>query len=112
MEPENTDEFLKWLDDELAKLNLNDYQFAKRAGLAHTTISKARKGKLPGWDACVKVANTLHVDPVFIFHMVGLLPKRQAAKPARAYLIFLCENLPEDWVVAASRVIKALPPTE
>jgi transcriptional regulator with XRE-family HTH domain len=112
MKPENVDEFLKWFDDELSKLHLTDYRFAKKAGLTHTTVSKARKGNLPGWDACVKIANALHVDPVFVFRMVGLLPKRPELKPEREELIFICENLPEDWVPAAMRVVKALPPAE
>ena len=112
MKSENVEEFLRWLDDELSKLHLTDYQFAKKAGLTHTTLSKARKGKLPGWDACVKIANALHVDPVFVFRMVGLLPKRIEAKPEREQLIYICEHLPEDWVPAATRVVKALPPAE
>ena len=112
MKSENVEEFLKWLDGQLANLHLTDYQFAKMAGLTHTTLSKARKGKLPGWNACVKIANALHIDPVFLFRMVGLLPKRPGAKPAREELLFVCESLPEDWVSAATRVVKALPPTE
>ena len=112
MKSENVEEFLKWFDDELSKLHLTDYQFAKKAGLTHTTISKARRGKLPGWNACVKIAGALHVDPVFVFRMAGLLPKRLDAKPAREQLIFLCEDLPELWVPAATRIVKALPPAE
>jgi transcriptional regulator with XRE-family HTH domain len=112
MKPENVEEFLKWFDDELSKLHLTDYQFAKMAGLTHTTLSKARKGKLPGWGACLKIADALHVDPVFVFRLVGLLPKRPEIKPAREQLIFVCENLPEDWVPAATRVLQALPPAE
>lgn len=112
MEPETIEEFFKWFDEELSKLHLTDYQFAQKADLTHTTISKARKGKLPGWDACVKIASALHVDPVFVFRMAGLLPKRPELKPEREELIFICENLPEDWVPAATRVVKALPPAE
>lgn len=109
MEPENSEEFLRWFDTELSKLHLTDYQFARKAGITHPVISKARKGKLPGWDACVKIAMALRVDPVEVFRMVGLLPKRLNRKPALDNLVYLCETLPDEYVPIATRLLKALP---
>jgi hypothetical protein len=109
MEPENSEEFLRWFDNELSKLHLTDYQFAHRAGITHPVISKARKGKLPGWEACVKIAIALHVDPIEVFRMVGLLPKRANHNPSMENLVYLCENLPEEYVPIATRLLKALP---
>ena len=109
MEPENSEEFLRWFDGELSKLHLTDYQFAQLAGITHPVISKARKGKLPGWNSCVKIAIALHVDPVEVFRMVGLLPKRRNRTLEVGNLVYLCENLPEEYVAIALRLIKALP---
>jgi len=53
MDPENVELFLKWLDNELTKNNFSDYQFAAKAKISHTVISKARKENCQnGMHAC------------------------------------------------------------
>ena len=110
MDPENVEFFLKWLDNELTKNNFSDYQFAAKAKISHTVISKARNGKLPKWDACMSIAEALHVDPVVVFRLAGLLPKLMDSTEELDRLKFVCENLPKEYRAIAIRVIKALPP--
>ncbi len=112
MEQENIELFLKWLDTEIAKTNLSDYQFSVKAKMSHTVISKARKGKLPKWDACKSIAGALHLDPVEVFRLAGLLPKHQDLTEELDRLKFVCENLPEEYRAMAIRVIRALPKEE
>ncbi len=109
MEQENIELFLKWLDNELAKTNLSDYQFSVKAKMSHTVISKARKGKLPKWDACMAIAGALQLDPVEVFRLAGLLPKHQESTEELDRLKYVCENLPKEYRAMAIRVIKALP---
>ena len=40
-----------------------DYRLARRSGISHAVISKARRGKLPRWDACYALATALQVPP-------------------------------------------------
>lgn len=74
MTKERTEAFIKWLDDELARNHLTDHQLAKLAGMSHSVFSRARKGFLPKWQACAKIASTLHVNPVVVFMAAGLIP--------------------------------------
>jgi hypothetical protein len=109
MDLENVEVFLKWLDNELAKNNLSDYQFARKAKMSHTVISKARKGKLPKWDACVSIARALRIDPVEVFRVAGLLPKIDEPSEELNRLKYACDALPEQYMAMATRIIKALP---
>jgi len=109
MEQENVELFLKWLDNELTKNNLSDSQFAAKAKLSHTAISKARKGKLPKWKACLLIAEALHKDPLEVFRLAGLLPKIPNSTEELERLKFVCENLPQEYRAIAIRVIRALP---
>ena len=109
MEQEIVESFLKWLDNELAKINLSDYQFAAKAKMSHTVISKARKGKLPKWEACLSIAGALHKDPVEVFRLAGLLPKLPDSTEELDRLKFVCDNLPKEYRAIAIRLIRALP---
>ena len=77
--------------------------------MSHTVISKARKGKLPKWEACLSIAGALHVDPIEVFRLAGLLPKLPDSTVELDRLKFVCENLPEEYRAIAIRVIRALP---
>lgn len=68
-------ELIDWLDTRLVERGWTDYALAKRAGLSHTVISKARSGIRPGWEACTAIAKALDVSPEVILRMAGLLPK-------------------------------------
>jgi hypothetical protein len=109
MEQENVELFLKWLDNELAKNNLSDSQFAAKAKVSHTVMSRARKVKLPKWEACLLIAEALHKDPLEVFRLAGLLPKIPDSTEELERLKFVCENLPQEYRAIAIRVIRALP---
>jgi len=74
MTKERTEAFIKWLDEELARNHLTDHQLAKLAKMSHSVFSRARKGFLPKWQACAKIASALHVNPVVVFIAAGLIP--------------------------------------
>ncbi len=109
MDQETVESFLKWLDSELAKENLSDSQFAAKAKLSHTVISKARRGKLPGWDACAKIAITFQMDPMEVFRIAGLLPKVPETTQELERLKYACEVLPQKYRAVALRLIQAIP---
>jgi transcriptional regulator with XRE-family HTH domain len=67
-------EFITWLDEILVARNWSDNQLAKKAGISHSVISKARSGILPKWGACESIAHALDISPVIIFRKAGLLP--------------------------------------
>lgn len=73
MAQEKTEAFIQWLDDRLAEDHLTDFQLAKKAGISHSVISKARKGILPKWNACTEIARALRVDPIEIYRAAGLI---------------------------------------
>ena len=74
---ERQEVFIVWLDQMLSEREWSDYQLAKKAGISHSNISKARSGIPPKWDVCVAIANALNVSPITVFRKAGLLPDRQ-----------------------------------
>jgi transcriptional regulator with XRE-family HTH domain len=74
MSQETVQIFNLWLDAILLEKHLNCQKLAKRAGISHTVISKARHGKPPKWEACNALAIALNVHPIEVFMAAGLLP--------------------------------------
>ena len=74
MTPERTERFSAWLDKKLSDAHLSDSELAKRARMSHSVLSKARKGILPKYDACAKIAHALRVDHVEVFRAASLIP--------------------------------------
>jgi transcriptional regulator with XRE-family HTH domain len=66
-------EFVIWLDQELLQHGWSDHQLARRAGLSHSVISKARSGASPKWEACEALARALDLPPEIVFRKAGLL---------------------------------------
>lgn len=73
MTPERTELFIAWLDKKLSDAHLSDSELARRARMSHSVLSKARKGILPRYEACAKIAHGLKVDPIEVFRAAGLL---------------------------------------
>ena len=67
-------EFVIWLDQELLQHGWSDHQLARRAGLSHSVISRARSGAAPKWEACDALAKALDLPPEIVFRKAGLLP--------------------------------------
>lgn len=83
-------EFLTWLDQQLAQRGWSDHYLARRAGLSHSVLSKARNGTPPRWEACEALARALDLPPETVFRQAGLLeplPAEQADLEAWRYLL-------------------------
>ena len=65
--------FIEWLDRELADRGWSDNQLAKKAGISHSVISKARAGFAPKWEACEAIADALQQPAEVVFRRAGLL---------------------------------------
>lgn len=83
--------FFTWLDAHLRDSDLTDYALAKKAGIAHSVISKARSGVQGiGWDAGVAIASALNLPPEVILKKLELLP---SSNPDRARSVLIDEML-------------------
>ncbi len=108
MTQENAQCFIQWLDKQLADNRLNDHQLAQKAGISHSVISKARKGILPKWDACVSIARALNVDPIQIFRIAGLLQNPPELDPNFEALKFSYGKLSPKFQKIVIRIIQML----
>jgi transcriptional regulator with XRE-family HTH domain len=71
---DTSNDFILWLDAQLSDRNWSDHQLARKAGISHSVISKARRGIPPKWDACAAIASALDLPPEVVFRQAGLLP--------------------------------------
>jgi transcriptional regulator with XRE-family HTH domain len=95
-DPEKVNKFLAWLNIQLDAKGWSDYQLAKKAGIAHSVLSKARSGVRPiGWDACVSIAEALDLPPELVLQEAGHLPERKNAGPTLEEANFKLSKLPE-----------------
>ena len=95
LNPETLSKFLSWLDREMSKKGWSDAQLAKKAGISHPVISKARSGIQPiGWEACVAIATALELPPETVLREAGLLPKKTKEDPLNQEILFLVGKLP------------------
>jgi predicted transcriptional regulator len=74
---ERTELFTAWLNTKLSETGLTDSELAKRANMSHSVLSKARRGILPKYEACAKIAYALRVHPIEVFQIAGLIPTLQ-----------------------------------
>lgn len=105
---EITEAFLAWLDKQLAENHLTDTQLANKAGISHSVISKARKGTLPKWDACLAIAKALRVPEYEVFRVAGLLPTPSGYDAQMEGLHWDVDQLPKYKVKMARRVMQAM----
>ena len=108
MTQERTELFIEWLDKKLAEANLTDSGLAKKVRMSHSVISKARKGILPKYDACAKIARALRVDPVEVFQVAGLVPTPPDLDPDFERLKYVYSSLPSKQRKLAVRLIDVL----
>lgn len=87
--------FIEWLDQQLKPLGWSDHQLAKRAGISHSVVSKARAGIAPKWEACMAIAAALDLPAEIVFRRAGLLPEADDTCPELAELHALLVLLPE-----------------
>ena len=75
MSKQTPPEFFDWLDARLRDLDLSDNQFAHKAGISQSVISKARnRDRGIGWDAGLAIAQALELPPDIIFKKLELWP--------------------------------------
>ncbi|MBA4376971.1 MAG: hypothetical protein C0401_12485 [Anaerolinea sp.] len=74
MLPDRIDFFRAWLDSELSQRGLTDIELARRGGISHAVISRARHGQIPGWEACKGIAKGLGLPAEVVFRAAGHLP--------------------------------------
>ncbi len=108
MNSERSEAFRAWLDKQLAENNLTENQLSVRAGLGHSTISKARKGTVPGYKTCVSLARALRVSEIEVLRVAGHLPTPPDYDPDREALIWECEQLQQHLVFMARYLVRAM----
>lgn len=106
--------FLVWLDEKLDEKGWSDNQLAKRAGISHPVISKARSEIQPiGYEAGVKIAKALDIPPEILLQKAGLLPAiTQAESEDEKELIFIFQQLPPDRQKEFIKMIRVLLPED
>lgn len=61
------------LKQAMLKHGINQRELAKRSGLSEASISRYLKGQMiPRANAATKLANVLHVDPVYLLNIEGM----------------------------------------
>lgn len=81
--------FIAWLDNELSNRGWSDSQLAKRAGITHPVLSKARNGtQAIGFEACIKIADALNLPPELVLQNAGLLPQSDHAESSEISHIY------------------------
>ncbi len=69
------DEFIAWLNAELAERGMSNNELARRANMSSANMSKALTGKIAiTWEFCAGVSGALGYTPEFVFRRAGLLP--------------------------------------
>jgi len=89
--------FVKWLDTELDKRNLNRSQLARKAGISHASLSIIYSGdRNPGVEVCTAIANALKLPPEPVYRMAGLLPPERKDEPSFDELKFWYNQMTPD----------------
>ncbi len=112
MIPEKTEDFLAWLDKELAERCLTDYKFAQLAHMSHSVVSGIRKGKVPNLDSLLKIAKALKADDVFVLRLAGLISRPQDFDIDLELMKSACEQVPKGQRPTAVKVLRAFAPEE
>jgi hypothetical protein len=79
------------------RLNLSDYEVAKKGGFSHSVLSRARSGISPKWDVCISGSKVFNVFPITVFRKAGLLTEGPEDKTKFEDWEYLLSQLsPED----------------
>lgn len=89
--------FGAWLLTELKKRNWSQSELARRAGVAHGTISNLINGnKGVGESTLNAIANAFHIPAVEVFRQAGLIPKVPKVSAREEQLLFMFRRMTED----------------
>ena len=92
-----TSELNQWLIQELEQRGWSIRELARRAELSHGTINSVLAGKSkPGIDFCLGTAKALHIDPVHVFRIAGILPQEPEETVSMREVVFLFNHLDDE----------------
>ena len=101
-------EFIDWLNDHLAQRGWSDNQLGQQAGINASTISRARSGIAPGYEACEKIATAFGVPAEMVFRLAGLLPKESKRSPTRDEWNAIINELNDDEIAEMLAVARPM----
>jgi transcriptional regulator with XRE-family HTH domain len=98
MNPENTmDRPLKdIITSTLDRQNISIRELARRANLAHPTISNIINGAAPTYEVCAKLAPVLNLPLEIVLRSAGLLPATEKLTPDQQHMLYLYNSLGTD----------------
>ena len=80
----------------LEKQNISIRELARRAGLAHPTISNIINGAIPSYEVCVKLAPVLDLPLDIVLRSAGLLPASAKLTADQQHMLYLYNSLGTD----------------
>jgi transcriptional regulator with XRE-family HTH domain len=89
--------FDQWIITELKKRNWNQNELAKRAGIAHGTVSNIiNNNKGVGESSLRAIARAFKYPPEIVFRAAGLLPQVQQSSETEEKLLYLFTELSDE----------------
>ncbi len=93
----NTDEFSKWLQNEIDKRGWSQADLAREAGLSRGAVGNVlRQERDPGKEFLIGISRALHIPPEEIFRIAGFLPETRDEDPLAKEAAYLVGLLPEE----------------
>jgi len=80
----------------LEKQNLSIRELARRAGLAHPTVSNIINGAAPTYEVCAKLAPVLHLPLELVLRSAGLLTPSEKLTDEQQHMLYLFNSLESD----------------
>ena len=101
--------FIDWLSEKLENRGWSMREFARRAQISHSTVSKILGGDLePSWEFCSAIARPLG-EPVWsVARIAGLIPKASRNSPTFQEIEELVGRLTEEQRLEVIRYLKYL----
>jgi len=80
----------------LEKQNISIRELARRAGLAHPTVSNIINGAAPTYEVCAKLAPVLNLPLEIVLRSAGLLPASEKLTADQQHMLYLYNSLGAD----------------
>jgi transcriptional regulator with XRE-family HTH domain len=87
------EDFPKWLAKEIKRRGWRQAEFARRAGLSPSQVSRVLTGEPAGHDFCQGAAQAMGFPPPLVFRLAGLLPSYPVADESRARFMEIWDYL-------------------
>lgn len=90
-------ELKNWVRQEKEKSGLTNREIAKKAGIAHSSVSRAmHPDEIIGAETCVRLAKVFNYPPAEVLEMAEILKPTQPADKQTRRLLHLFDQLPDD----------------